>query len=78
MSQSGELYNVVQYIRYVYYVCCTTIVQLLYNYVYCDLPYVHINRFRCTMSLVLQTCTCAGIGVIFRPVARSVPSHRCL
>eukprot|EP01043_Picozoa_sp_COSAG02_P065995 COSAG02_NODE_10132_length_2013_cov_41.850052_1_plen_46_part_10 len=30
---------------------CTTIVQLLYNYVYCDLPYVHIKRFKCIMSL---------------------------
>jgi hypothetical protein len=27
VSQSGELYNVVQYIHYVYYVCCT----MLYN-----------------------------------------------
>ena len=38
------------------------VVQLLYNYVYCDLPYVHIKRFKCIMSLVLHTCTCTGSG----------------
>ena len=78
MSQSGELYNVVHSIHCIYYVTLYNIVQLLYNYAYCDLPYVHINRFRCTMSLVLQICTCTGSGVMFRPVARSVPAHRCL
>ena len=72
VSQSGKLYNLVR----ILYVYCTYIVQLLYNFIHCDLSYT--NRFKCTMSLVLQTCTCAGSGVIFRPVARSVPSHRCL
>ena len=39
LSQSGVLYNVVHSIHCIYYVTLYNLVQLLYNYVYCDLPY---------------------------------------